>query len=87
MFEILTFSAGSIGRSYKGDFQRWQLFPDIVEDEPVLTNQFSVSFDFSCLGIGIVTCLFDCGYVNREKGTLFLRPLFLCKCKISQLVS
>lgn len=46
MFEILTFSAGSIGRSYKGDFQRWQLFPDIVEDEPVLTNQFSVSFEF-----------------------------------------
>ncbi|XP_038989507.1 non-lysosomal glucosylceramidase-like isoform X2 [Phoenix dactylifera] len=34
--------AGSIGRSYKGDFQRWQLFPGICEDKPVLANQFSV---------------------------------------------
>ncbi|XP_064970338.1 uncharacterized protein LOC103989366 isoform X2 [Musa acuminata AAA Group] len=32
---------GSIGRSYKGDFQRWQLFPGICEDKPVLANQFS----------------------------------------------
>jgi hypothetical protein len=36
-------SAGSIGRSYKGDFQRWQLFPGTCEDKPVLANQFSVS--------------------------------------------
>ncbi|XP_026388474.1 non-lysosomal glucosylceramidase-like isoform X2 [Papaver somniferum] len=34
--------AGSIGRSYKGEFQRFQLFPTICEDEPVLANQFSV---------------------------------------------
>ncbi|KAL6660780.1 hypothetical protein ACP70R_001815 [Stipagrostis hirtigluma subsp. patula] len=33
--------AGSIGRSYKGDFQRWQLFPGSCEDKPVLANQFS----------------------------------------------
>ncbi|XP_073138947.1 uncharacterized protein [Henckelia pumila] len=34
--------AGSIGRSYKGEFMRWQLFPRICEDKPVLANQFSV---------------------------------------------
>lgn len=34
--------AGSIGRSYTGNFQRWQLFPIIREDKPVLANQFSV---------------------------------------------
>jgi non-lysosomal glucosylceramidase len=33
--------AGSIGRSFKGEFQRWQLFPPKCEDEPVLANQFS----------------------------------------------
>ncbi|RCV37672.1 hypothetical protein SEVIR_8G083300v4 [Setaria viridis] len=33
--------AGSIGRSYTGDFQRWQLFPGTCEDKPVLANQFS----------------------------------------------
>ncbi|MQM01516.1 hypothetical protein Taro_034276 [Colocasia esculenta] len=33
---------GSIGRSYKGYFQRWQLFPGVCEEEPVLANQFSV---------------------------------------------
>ncbi|EHA8589736.1 non-lysosomal glucosylceramidase [Cocos nucifera] len=36
-------NSGSIGRSYKGDFQRWQLFPGICEDKPVLANQFSLS--------------------------------------------
>ncbi|CBI29681.3 uncharacterized protein LOC100248921 [Vitis vinifera] len=34
--------AGSIGRSYKGEFQRFQLFPITSENEPVLENQFSV---------------------------------------------
>ncbi|KAF6159696.1 hypothetical protein GIB67_029954 [Kingdonia uniflora] len=34
--------AGSIGRSLKGEFKRWQLFPGICEDEPILANQFSV---------------------------------------------
>ncbi|XP_051147380.1 uncharacterized protein LOC127262637 isoform X2 [Andrographis paniculata] len=34
--------AGSIGRSYKGEFLRWQLFPRICESKPVLANQFSV---------------------------------------------
>ncbi|KAM7470275.1 hypothetical protein LguiA_008458 [Lonicera macranthoides] len=33
--------AGSIGRTYKGEFLRWQLFPRICEDKPVLANQFS----------------------------------------------
>lgn len=33
--------AGSIGRSYTGNFQRWQLFPATCEDKPVLANQFS----------------------------------------------
>ncbi|XP_010246140.1 PREDICTED: non-lysosomal glucosylceramidase isoform X2 [Nelumbo nucifera] len=33
--------AGSIGRSYRGEFQRWQLFPGICEEKPVLANQFS----------------------------------------------
>ncbi|KAE8698843.1 Cytochrome c [Hibiscus syriacus] len=41
-FSSLSFRAGSIGRSYKGEFQRWQLFPRICEDKPVLANQFSV---------------------------------------------
>ncbi|ONK56486.1 uncharacterized protein A4U43_C10F9250 [Asparagus officinalis] len=34
--------AGSIGRSYKGYFQHWQLFPEICDESPVLANQFSV---------------------------------------------
>ncbi|KAK4271058.1 hypothetical protein QN277_019806 [Acacia crassicarpa] len=33
---------GSIGRSYKGEFQRWQLFPRVCEEKPILANQFSV---------------------------------------------
>lgn len=33
---------GSIGRSYKGEFQRFQLFPRKCEEKPVLANQFSV---------------------------------------------
>ncbi|CAN6928725.1 unnamed protein product [Brassica oleracea var. botrytis] len=34
--------AGSIGRSYKGEFQQFKLFPKICEEAPILTNQFSV---------------------------------------------
>ncbi|KAL2339333.1 hypothetical protein Fmac_013779 [Flemingia macrophylla] len=34
--------SGSIGRSFRGEFQRWQLFPRICEEKPVLANQFSV---------------------------------------------
>lgn len=34
--------AGSIGRSFKGEFLRWQIFPRICEDKPVLANQFSI---------------------------------------------
>ncbi|EPS69863.1 non-lysosomal glucosylceramidase, partial [Genlisea aurea] len=34
--------AGSIGRSCKGEFMRWQLFPRIFEDKPVPANQFSI---------------------------------------------
>ncbi|KAL5559864.1 hypothetical protein UlMin_036075 [Ulmus minor] len=33
--------SGSIGRSYTGEFQRYQLFPPRTEDTPVLANQFS----------------------------------------------
>ncbi|TXG53463.1 hypothetical protein EZV62_022632 [Acer yangbiense] len=34
--------AGSIGRSYRGEFQRFKLFPTSSNDGPVLANQFSV---------------------------------------------
>ncbi|KAG8392006.1 hypothetical protein BUALT_Bualt01G0246700 [Buddleja alternifolia] len=34
--------AGSIGRSFRGEFQRFQLLPRICEDTPNLANQFSV---------------------------------------------
>ncbi|XP_010030209.2 non-lysosomal glucosylceramidase [Eucalyptus grandis] len=34
--------SGSIGRSYRGEFMRWQIFPRICEDKAVLANQFSV---------------------------------------------
>ncbi|RDX85357.1 Non-lysosomal glucosylceramidase, partial [Mucuna pruriens] len=37
--------AGSIGRSFRGEFQRWQLFPRICEEKPVLANQFSVIYE------------------------------------------
>lgn len=33
--------AGSIGRSYRGEFQHFRLFPGICEEGPVLANQFS----------------------------------------------
>uniref|UniRef100_A0ACD6AEU1 Uncharacterized protein n=1 Tax=Avena sativa TaxID=4498 RepID=A0ACD6AEU1_AVESA len=33
--------AGSIGRSYRGYFQHFQIFPRIYEQNPVLANQFS----------------------------------------------
>ncbi|GAV63282.1 DUF608 domain-containing protein/GBA2_N domain-containing protein [Cephalotus follicularis] len=33
--------SGSIGRGYRGEFQRWQLFPGKCEEKPVLANQFS----------------------------------------------
>lgn len=43
------FRSGSIGRSYRGEFQRWQLFPRKCEDKPILANQFSVSsYDLPC---------------------------------------
>ncbi|KAL5713234.1 glucosylceramidase [Ranunculus cassubicifolius] len=34
--------SGSIGRSYGGQFLRWQLFPGVCEEKPVLANQFSL---------------------------------------------
>ncbi|GMY07917.1 non-lysosomal glucosylceramidase-like [Fagus crenata] len=34
--------AGSIGRNYTGGFQRFQLFPKLSEESPILANQFSV---------------------------------------------
>ncbi|PUZ49840.1 hypothetical protein GQ55_6G010800 [Panicum hallii var. hallii] len=33
--------AGSIGRSYRGYFQQFQIFPVINEEKPILANQFS----------------------------------------------
>ncbi|MCD9561341.1 hypothetical protein HAX54_020402 [Datura stramonium] len=39
-----TFSAGSIGRSFKGEFLRWQIFPRICEDKPVLAKPYFSSF-------------------------------------------
>ncbi|CAI0378394.1 unnamed protein product [Linum tenue] len=33
--------SGSIGRSFRGEFQRWQLSPGKCEEAPVLANQFS----------------------------------------------
>ncbi|RLN05437.1 non-lysosomal glucosylceramidase-like [Panicum miliaceum] len=33
--------AGSIGRSYRGYFQQFQIFPVITEEKPILANQFS----------------------------------------------
>ncbi|PRQ21613.1 putative glucosylceramidase [Rosa chinensis] len=33
---------GSIGRSIRGEFQRWQLLPRTCEEDPVLADQFSV---------------------------------------------
>ncbi|KAE8706408.1 hydrolase family protein [Hibiscus syriacus] len=33
--------AGSIGRGYRGEFQRFKLFPTICEEGPILANQFS----------------------------------------------
>ncbi|XVF30182.1 hypothetical protein REPUB_Repub16aG0035200 [Reevesia pubescens] len=33
--------AGSIGRGYKGEFQRFKLFPKVCEEGPILANQFS----------------------------------------------
>lgn len=43
---LTDFSAGSIGRTYRGEFQRFQLFPGICEEVPILANQFSVSTFF-----------------------------------------
>uniref|UniRef100_A0A0D6QZ21 NLGase n=2 Tax=Araucaria cunninghamii TaxID=56994 RepID=A0A0D6QZ21_ARACU len=34
--------AGSIGRGFRGEFQRWQLIPGTCDEAPVLANQFSV---------------------------------------------
>ncbi|KAM7266746.1 hypothetical protein ACFE04_004643 [Oxalis oulophora] len=34
--------AGSIGRSYRGEFQHFKILPRICEEAPVLANQFSV---------------------------------------------
>jgi non-lysosomal glucosylceramidase len=33
---------GSIGRGFRGEFNRWQLSPGVCEESPVLANQFSV---------------------------------------------
>ncbi|VAI19649.1 unnamed protein product [Triticum turgidum subsp. durum] len=33
--------AGSIGRSYRGYFQHFQIFPALYEEKPILANQFS----------------------------------------------
>ncbi|KAM0881933.1 hypothetical protein ACQ4PT_032578 [Festuca glaucescens] len=33
--------AGSIGRSYRGCFQHFQIFPALYEEKPILANRFS----------------------------------------------
>ncbi|VAH80707.1 unnamed protein product [Triticum turgidum subsp. durum] len=33
--------SGSIGRSYRGYFQHFQIFPRVYEEKPILANQFS----------------------------------------------
>ncbi|VAI88495.1 unnamed protein product [Triticum turgidum subsp. durum] len=33
--------SGSIGRSYRGYFQHFQIFPALYEEKPILANQFS----------------------------------------------
>ncbi|XP_031503029.1 uncharacterized protein LOC116266084 isoform X2 [Nymphaea colorata] len=38
---LMVLFAGSIVRSYNGEFQWWQLFPGEWEEEPILANQFS----------------------------------------------
>jgi hypothetical protein len=43
MFKNMNSRSGSIGRSYRGEFQRFQLFPGHFEENPILANQFSVS--------------------------------------------
>lgn len=51
-------SAGSIGRSLRGEFQRFQLFPRKCEDTPILANQFSVSNSFN------ISFLFSVSYIS-----------------------
>ena len=46
---LLLFSSGSIGRSYRGYFQQFQIFPRIYEEKPVLANQFSVIINLHLL--------------------------------------
>lgn len=48
-------SAGSIGRSYRGEFQRFQLFPGSCEETPVLANQFSVSLYSEAISLTYAT--------------------------------
>lgn len=43
-------SSGSIGRSYKGYFQNFQLFPQDFEENRILANQFSVSSFYALKG-------------------------------------
>lgn len=66
-----TTRAGSIGRSYQGEFQRWQLFPRICEEKPVLANQFSVStLPLICLlwqNCTYVLSLFDTVIWNQKR--------------------
>lgn len=75
----MNFSAGSIGRSYRGEFQRFQLFPTKYEDVPVLANQFSVSFSSLFQSL----CIFnskafniDNYHINRSAGSFALKIAF-----------
>lgn len=55
MFKSMNSSAGSIGRSYRGEFQRFQLFPGRCEETPILANQFSVSLYSEALSLTYAT--------------------------------
>ena len=57
---LLLFSSGSIGRSYRGYFQHFQIFPALYEEKPILANQFSVTIlnsSISQLAIPSVTLI------------------------------
>lgn len=80
-------SAGSIGRSVKGEFLRWSIFPRICEEKPVLANQFSVSLvlNFRTMIFGTeVQITLDCNFLLTS---IFKRLPFTCKSDASNIFS
>lgn len=86
-------SAGSIGRSVKGEFLRWSIFPRICEEKPVLANQFSVSLvlNFRTMIFGtevqitldcnflLTSILKDCLSLAKVMPVIFLAVFFIVK--------